>query len=482
MKGVLGWVKGHIVIFVMVVLMLVMLPTAYIISMRMNAGITKRQSQAYNDEKQKISRAAKVTYTLPRISSTESEASLSESRAPNDHVTNWYVEQRRLREAQIAEVAGAAIAFNRDDHQPLVANFPPPPRANDRDNRFAARAVAEAITGGRAGNQSAYALLFERMGAGEPPSREEVARSIDEYQDRELDAMTSQSATGNVTTAQRDQLAQRLVDRRLAEYRRGAEVVSFYGSPSVLYDLAEGVGSPRSMGSRGSRASAVSTIPSVMPDNPPSLTEAYMWQWDFWVVEDLLRAVVRANADATGDPLPASAAVVKRVESIRLDPYPMPKAADASSGESADPFSMGGGGMKGFPGAMGTGSESGAPQVTLTGRKSGDGPYDLRHATMTVVVSSARLPKFLSVIKATNLMTVTDLDVEEVDVWQDLARGYFYGEEHVVRATIRIESVWLREWTKQYMPQEVRTALGIPDDPRPAGGGSNTGGNANDEG
>lgn len=481
MKGVLGWVKGHIIIVVMVLVMLALLPTAYIVSMTMNAGITKRQAQAYNDEKQKISRAAKVTYTLPRISSTESEASLSQSRAPNDHVTNWYAEQRRVREAQIAEVTAAAIALNRADRQPLVSNFPPGPGANDRDQRYAARAVAEAITGGRAGNQSAYAMLFERMGAGEPPAREEVARSIDEYQDRELDAMTSQSPSGNVTQQQRDALAGRLVERRLAEYRRGADVVSFYGSPSVLYDGGESAGSLRGMGgSRGGRTAGTSTIPSTMPDNPPSLTEAYMWQWDFWVVEDLLRAVVRANADATGDPLPASAAVVKRVESIRLDPFPMPQSASASSGASEDPFSMGGGGPMGFPGAKSTGSEAGAaPKVTLTGRKSGDGPYDLRHATMTVIVSSARLPRFLSAIRATNLMTVADLDIEEIDVWQDLAQGYFYGEENVVRATLRIETVWLREWTKRFMPQDVRKALGIPDDPRP---GSSSGTGGNDEG
>lgn len=285
-----------------------------------------------------------------------------------------------------------------------------------------------------------------------------------------MDAMASQSATGNVTPQQRDELSAQLVERRLAEYRRGADVVSFYGSPGVLYDGAEA--STRGLGgSRGSRGAAASTIPSVMPDNPPSLTEAYLWQWDFWVVEDLLRAVVRANADATGDPLPASAAVVKRIESIRLDAYPMRKPVDPAAAAGGDPFSSGGG-PTGFPGGMSVGGETGgSPKLTLTNRKSGDGPYDLRHATMTVVVSSARLPKFLSAIKATNLMTVTDLDVEEVDVWRDLAEGYFYGEEHVVRATVRVESVWLREWTKQFMPQDVRTALGIPDDPKPGSGG-----------
>ena len=59
-------------------------------------------------------------------------------------------------------------------------------------------------------------------------------------------------------------------------------------------------------------------------------------------------------------------------------------------------------------------------------------------------------------------MTVTDVDLYEVDIWEDLERGYYYGSDHVVRAVLSIETVWLRSWMKDFMPSTVRTALGVP--------------------
>lgn len=461
MKPILHWIKGHIVIVIMVVLMLGLLPTAYIISMKLNVGIAKRQSQAYNEEKQKIDRAKKVTYSLPRISSDEAESSLTETRAPNDFVTNFYLEQRQVRLAQVQEVTDAAMNLNRADHRPVVESFPPPPGADNRANVRATLDLGRAITGEKPYNQSAYEILFDRMGGGDPPSREELGRTIGDLQDREMEALRdTQNNPGSRTPNDAvEEVQARLVERRLAEYRRQADQVCFYGSANILYGGGDssGGGARSLIGRGGSSSSAETMFPSSMPTDPPSLTQAYLWQWDYWVVEDLLRAIVKANSDATGDPLPAPLSVVKRLESISIDPFAMPK---AEAGASDDMDAMGMGSM----GLMNTGSrgdEPAAGRVTLTGRKQGDGPYDVRHATITVVVSSSKLPSFLSAIRTTNLMTVTDLDIMPVDVWSDLSQGYFYGEENVVRATIGVESVWLREWTKYFMPEPVRQALGV---------------------
>jgi hypothetical protein len=50
----------------------------------------------------------------------------------------------------------------------------------------------------------------------------------------------------------------------------------------------------------------------------------------------------------------------------------------------------------------------------------------------------------------------------------DLERGYYYGPEHVVRATITIESVWLRNWVGPLMPASVKRSLGVPEPTPPA--------------
>jgi hypothetical protein len=105
------------------------------------------------------------------------------------------------------------------------------------------------------------------------------------------------------------------------------------------------------------------------------------------------------------------------------------------------------------------------PGRSITGRYGGDGNtlYDVRRARLTVIVSSARLQEFLEAIPRTNFMTVTDLDLAEVKAWDDLKKGYYYGPEHVVKATVDVESVWLRSWVAPYMPSRLKAAFKIPE-------------------
>ena len=65
-------------------------------------------------------------------------------------------------------------------------------------------------------------------------------------------------------------------------------------------------------------------------------------------------------------------------------------------------------------------------------------------------------------------MTVIDMDLEAVDAYAALKEGYDYGQEHVVKATLTIETIWIHAWIKPWMPATVRTALGVPADPAPA--------------
>ena len=53
------------------------------------------------------------------------------------------------------------------------------------------------------------------------------------------------------------------------------------------------------------------------------------------------------------------------------------------------------------------------------------------------------------------------VQLSDVDAKGDLERGYYYGNEHVVRATITLETVWLRQWTAPVMPSSVKKALSI---------------------
>ncbi len=461
MKGILGKLKGRLVIIVMVVLILAMLPTAWFISNKLNKRIVESQSQAYNEENQKITRASKVTYSLPQISESESLDELSVTRAPNDRVTDWFKEQRELRAAQLETITDRVLELNAQDRTRLVSEFPPPADADKRTSQRAVMQLARSITGsGRGFDRSAYDILFERMGGGTPPDPVEVGESVAEYNERERDLLISQSGSddGKIDPDDLEELSERLVDRRIGEYRRVAREFSFYGGAEVVMGEVDQRSSMQFAGSRGrSSGGAQSMIPTEVPEaNNASVIEGYIWQWDYWFIEDMLRAVGRANVDLTGDLTPVDQSVVKRIESIKIDQFTIEEPDDAAN----DAF----GGSFGSAGTPRGGSDT-PTKVTLTGRPASDPSFDTRHATLTVIVSPNRLPEFLDAIRASGLMTVTDVDLQEIDVWSHLSQGYFYGDDvYVMRATIGIESVWLRNWTKDFMPAAVRTALGIADD------------------
>jgi hypothetical protein len=68
----------------------------------------------------------------------------------------------------------------------------------------------------------------------------------------------------------------------------------------------------------------------------------------------------------------------------------------------------------------------------------------------------------IEAISSVNLMTVVAMNIDSVDVMGDLEAGYYYGDDHVVRVTMRIETLWLRPWMAPLMPDGVKRALGIP--------------------
>ena len=116
------------------------------------------------------------------------------------------------------------------------------------------------------------------------------------------------------------------------------------------------------------------------------------------------------------------------------------------------------------------------PAVSLTGRVSGietdNQLYDVRHIEAEMIIATRHIPLFLNALATTNFMTVLDIDLERVEPLADLAEGYYYGEDHVVKARFLIESLWLREWVAPLMPPEVRGPRGIED---PAAEGSDPG-------
>ncbi len=416
MKGVIAWIKARLLIVICCVLIVVFIPAGFIVSGMLNTKIQKRAEDSYKTEQRKLRAKASVEYKLPAIFADEE--SISDPRPPNARVTSFYERARDERSRQVSEVVQLASEFNRKGRKPLVEGLLPAPE-DERDLRLAGE-MAELISGRAAGDGQLPLMrqMLSSINAGGAIADETLADSLYDFKLQQEQKFKDASSTGRLTPEQEAELDADLRKRRLGAYASRAADISVYATPldfEVELPGGQGFGplepDPRTRGY--------------------TQDDAFSWQFDLWVFEDIIDAIQRANSGG----LDVRDSIVKRVESVRLFGFE-PNAED--------------------------GSIYGAP-VTHTGRATSktNQVYDVRHGRMTAVMSAQELPRFIDALGATNFISVTGVRLTRVDPWADLQQGYYYGSEAVVRAELDLECVYLRDWIVSYMPESVRTALGV---------------------
>ena len=106
--------------------------------------------------------------------------------------------------------------------------------------------------------------------------------------------------------------------------------------------------------------------------------------------------------------------------------------------------------------------------VSLSGRQT-NRLYDVRYAIVKLLVDPERLPQVLDALAMQNFMTVLDMSVVTTNPYDALAQGYYFGSGSLAEVTLTLETVWLRDWTAEFMPRAVKEALGVPVKEEPPG-------------
>lgn len=451
-KQILQGVKKHWAIPTLSVVTVAILGTTWWFSSSWNNQIKSEQEKAANDLLGQVNNL-KVTYALPTIGTGQAVEQKSE---PNSVLTQKYDERKKALLAGGEAVVKAAEAFNLAGKAPLVEGLFPEPKPNEQLSKpldFVARLVGNA----ERGQPSAYVQLLNEIGAGSPVSASALEAQLKDIEKRETEKIRGSSPTRELTATEKETLQKTLIESRRGEYVRKSGEVRVYADMSVFPGGSTApISGPGGFG--GSAAAAPGGILLTAPATPLSVNQAFVYQSDLWFLKDLFAIIKNANAGPGGRPLAVRDAVVKRIDKIELLPWRVQAAA--SSAAAAAP-----GGAPVDPNA-GT-ATAGGDSITGFSDTAGANTYDVRRAKLTLVVSSAKLPIFFDAVARTNFMTVTGIAMEKVDSWSELANGYYYGDENVVRVLVDIETVWLRSWTEQYFPKAVRTALGLPDLPPP---------------
>lgn len=451
MKNILPWLKKNWLIPTLCVVMLAVLGTTWWFSTAWNERIRDEQQKAAGDLLTQVNNL-KVTYALPVVAGDTKAVEVSSP--PNSVLTQKFAERKKQLLDQREGVVKVAEAFNKGDKKPLIEGLFPAPAVGQEQSK--PLDFVQKLAGNPSqGTQSAYQGLLDSIRAGGPVVSSQLEAQLNDILRRETEKIKGGGGGRELTAGEKESLARLLLDARRAEYVRRANEISVYADMSIFPSAggasAPGGGAIQSASSIGGSNQILLAAPAI----PPNVRQTFIWQSDFWLLQDVFAIIRTANAGPGGKLSSERDSVVKRIEKIDILPW---RAQTASEGMGNE---MGGAGAA--PAAAGefATSISGHSDASST-------EYDVRRARVTMIVSSARLPELFNAVGRTNFAFITGFAMEKVDGWQDLAQGYYYGDENVVRVQLDLEFTWLRSWTEPLFPDVVRKGLGLPDRAPPA--------------
>lgn len=409
MKKHLAWAKKHWLFVVLLVIAIVAFPVLFVISSGMNAKIRSDVESTIRTQSQQLN-ALNVNYSVEPI--FPGAEGYSASRPPNAATTEALKALLAQNVEQIERARQAIVEFNRASFEPIVEGlFPAPTEVESVSKR-------DAMSRRWVPWNADY---LRAAGAGAPPAQEEVARRVEEKRLREVDRLLGVNPDPAAITPEiQDEIRKTLVNERLSAYSAPAQQsILFYASPEALASVAPYTGT---------------TV--------PDLELCWEWQWISWVNQMVIDAIRTANEPD----LAVAYAAIKRLERIEIEPMSYPSGGEPVTDITEDiPLQF---------------------DSSISGRAySPENPnalYDVRYANVRLIVASRRIPEILDAFARSNLITAVDLDVANVDDLQALASaGYSFGGDHVVRVHMRLETLWLREWTREFMPPTVRYRLRV---------------------
>jgi len=431
---ILEWIKQNVLIVVFAVVAIAAPVAMFIVSGKMNASV----KETTKDRAAKIREIEnlRTSVSVPGVPGTHEIAI-------NQRFNDRYREVTEAIKKDAEAVHQAALEFNQKQHDVFLGieafTDPDPERLLELPKEFHEKLVR------------GYDRLLGKVGAGSPADPDEVAESVLQARRRFYSSIGKEDGDA-LASEDAKELKRRLTAVRLGEYADVASRASFYLDRAVL------------------------AIPEYVMATNYSFSQLFNWQWRFWIIDDVLSAIDRVNQGSTN----VLTAPVKRIVAFDIIGLPEPTAAPVGNTGGFSSTNRGAGQMGSGPGGStpnrGRGNDGPPARATppnpsaavqpdfsasFTGRTSNT-LYDVIMVDLTLIVDTVRLPEVLDALAQENFMTVLDVALRPARVYDDLMSGYRYGGAPVSEVDITLETVWLREWTMKYMPDETRTVLGIP--------------------
>jgi len=438
MSRILEWIKSNLVIVIALVLVIAAMVGMPIVASSMNEEVKKEVNKRANKKKE----LDQIQTSVTPPGSNEAQSVLV-----NQTLLDQYSSITDAITDDAERVYTAALEHNQKKRTVLQAGGEKVfPKMAEYKKEVLPKRFHESL-------MQAYRELFAEVQAGDPPDEFELKKEINRQREKFI-AQAAKESEDELTEEERNTLEGRLTDVRMARYREAAEKIKFYANLETIHP------------------------PEWQTDYMPSPAEMFLWQWQFWICEDVMHALAGANAQSTS----VLSAPVKQLLNVSIAGLPTIGRSSSTGtggfgGGGVRGGGLGGGGLGGGSTSGGRSSESSDPKtgsapnptadvpldfgVSLTGRKT-NALYDVLHINLEVVAETNRIPEIINALSQQNFITILDIDLQPVDVYQELKLGFRYGKEPVSLLTLEIELIWLRPWVIPFMPDDFKTAIGIP--------------------
>ena len=476
MTPVLRWIKAHLVIVICGAVIIGLPLAAWIVSDGMNAELRDRIGQG-TSRLSELDRLRKTSVALE----VPGASSVKVTTVVNQNLLDAYEKAVGQIGSEADRVHSAGLAWNREvngtsrSKDDIIRGMFPAPRESEKETL--PFEMYDALI-------NKYRQLLRDVGTAGPPIPSEVSEVLSRRRDQFV-AGQRKDDLSELDESEEVDLRKQLTQARLNVYRSyvlgESTLQDAPAAPIRYYTTLQALGLP------------------TRPKSPPSMAELFDWQWRYWIAQDFLYALADANGEKS-----ALDGAVKRLVGMRITEINAERgSASQGGGQGGGMGGMGGGGgMSGMGGGGGsqqpgrrrsgnasstagggnqgsTGQPSaslGAPRIdpkreakidhaiSMTGRLSND-IYDVRMIECEVIVATTGLPILMDAIASRNFMTVLNVTVSPADAFAAAREGYIYGIEPISKVTMQIESIWLREWTAETMPGQLRDMLGIQSDP-----------------
>lgn len=483
MRNIILWAKGNPITVASVLAVLVCVPVLFVFVHSGGAGFVS-QMQQWDAKLGRLASLRRSTVTVP--AANPGGRPMVVPTIINPAVVESMQTLYGQMNEQVVNIFQRAVEFNQRGHLLMVDGLFP--RMTDQARVFEARSRYLDLLQSILQPYSPEAT-FVRLNAGRPLAREQVNAELTRIETDFLAKGVFPPVTSSAKLS-----PQQVAELRTRQKRSLVDAMIRNARSMHLYAETD------------YRSSAfpfpVDRWALATDATPPEV----IWesQLNLWIIQDVAEAIARTNS--VSDPsFNVLSAPVKRL--LRVEPLPgyvginspgglatdggargpmQPGFGGESFGDggAGDSFGRSGPGFAAMPAAPGIGpagprviergttlKEANQPlprdySVSPTGRRS-NVLYDVRHLRVSLLIDAQRTPELLDNLSRVNYMTVLQVQVTGIDEHAAMLEGYVYGPGDVVQLDMLLESIWLRDWTAQLMPDNTLSLLQPPPSPAP---------------